>query len=202
MGNRPDLLLNASVGHRGEGVSGADILADIERRRRPDPRTVLLVVLVLNALAMSRAGMTTILVVNLVAVGALMYARAWRWTASFVGVQMLWLTLVFVLPQLWTSAVSAFFVVIGYWMIKLTTAAGVAAYAVKTIVPGELIAAFRRMRIPNAITVPTVVSCVSCLPWSASIRRSVRRWRCAVCRWDGRPSSNRCGIWNTCWFLC
>lgn len=157
MGNRPDLLLNASVGHRGEGVSGADILADIERRRRPDPRTVLLVVLVLNALAMSRAGMTTILVVNLVAVGALMYARAWRWTASFVGVQMLWLTLVFVLPQLWTSAVSAFFVVIGYWMIKLTTAAGVAAYAVKTIVPGELIAAFRRMRIPNAITVPAVV---------------------------------------------
>ncbi|QOR45741.1 hypothetical protein [Trueperella pecoris] len=28
--------------------------------------------------------MTTILVVNLVAIGALIHARAWRWVASFV----------------------------------------------------------------------------------------------------------------------
>ncbi|EEJ53516.1 cobalt transport protein [Mobiluncus mulieris 28-1] len=124
---------------------------------QPDPRTAILVLLVVNALVMGRNSMTISLICLAIATVALATTGRWRFLAGFLGVEAGWLILFLVLPHLWQNGFVAFLALMGYWMFKLTTAGGIASYLVILVRPGQFVAALRRMRIPIAITVPVIV---------------------------------------------
>ncbi|MDY5588710.1 MAG: energy-coupling factor transporter transmembrane component T [Arcanobacterium sp.] len=138
-------------------ISSDDVLAAGSNQTRPDPRTVLLVMFVLNALVMSHSGMVIMLGVAAVTLGALLSARAYSWAGGFCAIQAMWLVFIFVLPKIWPCGFTAFLVVLSYWMFKLCAVGGLAGYALKVIVAGELVAGLRSLRIPVAVTVPVVV---------------------------------------------
>ncbi|MDY3127560.1 MAG: energy-coupling factor transporter transmembrane component T [Corynebacterium sp.] len=138
-------------------ASAADIMAHACEQRRPDPRTVLLSVFVINALVMGRTGLLTVVITSGVIFMALVVARAMKWALIFLLAQSFLLFLAIGLPFLWVNKVTAFLVILGYWTCKLCAAFGIAAYAFRVVFPDELVAALRRMHIPTAVTVPLVV---------------------------------------------
>lgn len=138
-------------------LTGAEVLAASRKRLRPDPRTILLVVLVLNALVMSRCGVNVTLVVMALALVSLVLSRAYAWALAYLGWGIVLVLMVVVIPVLWVNGFTIFLLTVGYWMLKLHAAVGMSAYAIKNIVPGELTAGLRQLRVPIALTVPITV---------------------------------------------
>ena len=149
----PGLLASCRLDH----VTSAEILAANQRHSRPDPRTVLLVIFALNALVMSRLPIAITFLVAGIALLALLSTRCYSWLLGFLAVEGTWIACIYFFPKIWPNAFTAFLMVLGYWMIKLCTVGGLAGYAIKAIVPGELVAGLRSLRILVAITVPLVV---------------------------------------------
>ena len=147
----------SAASYRQNQVTSAEILAASQCRSQPDPRTILLAIFVLNALVMSQLPIAITFLVAGIALLALLSTRCYSWALGFLAVEGTWIACIYLFPRIWPSALTAFLVVLGFWMIKLCTVGGLAGYAIKAIVPGELVAGLRELRIPIAITVPLVV---------------------------------------------
>lgn len=147
----------SAASYHQDQVTSAEILAANQRHSRPDPRTVILVIFVLNALVMSRLPIVITFLVAGIALLALLLSRCYSWALGFLAVEGTWVACIYLFPRIWPSALTAFLMVLGYWMIRICTVGGLAGYAIKTIVPGELVAGLRSLRIPIAVTVPLVV---------------------------------------------
>lgn len=126
-------------------------------KNRPDPRTVVLVVFTINALVMSPTSLAVVMCAVGVSLLALTVTRAFRWALTLLAVESFWLLLALIPGQLWHSTWTALVAVLGYWMFKLCAAGGIAAYAVAVVVPSELVAGLRQLRVPIGITVPLTV---------------------------------------------
>lgn len=150
----PSTLTPATINPSPNKLSRAELTF---RAWKPDPRTAMLLVFVINALVMGRNSMAVSLLAFGVVIVALGSTRRWCVLAGILGVEALWLTLFLVLPYFWANPLTAFLAVVGYWMFKLTTAGGIAAYAIIVVQPGQLVAALRRVHMPIAVTVPVIV---------------------------------------------
>ncbi|MGJ9492285.1 energy-coupling factor transporter transmembrane component T family protein [Actinotignum sp. GS-2025b] len=128
--------------------AGGILSLDERRRWRPDPRTVLLLVLVGNALVMTRGSFLLAVIVVLVAALALVSNGRVKLALGIIVVE-------------------------SFWMFKLCAAAALAGYALTVLVPGELVAALRALRIPVAVTAPITVL-LRFLPIVVSEYRAVR----------------------------
>lgn len=153
--------------------AGAILSLDERRRWRPDPRTVLLLVLVGNALVMTRGSFLLAVIVVLVAALALVSNGRVKLALGIIVVESFWMFLIFLPSLTGASALGAFFVAFGFWMFKLCAAAALAGYALTVLVPGELVAALRALRIPVAVTAPVTVL-LRFLPIVVSEYRAVR----------------------------
>ncbi len=153
--------------------AGAILSLDRRRRWRPDPRTVLLLVLVGNALVMTRGSFLLAVIVVLVAALALISNGRVKLALGVLAVESFWIFLIFLPSLIGPSAPGAFFVALGFWMFKLCAAAALAGYALTVLVPGELVAALRALHIPVAVTAPVTVL-LRFLPIVVSEYRAVR----------------------------
>lgn len=135
----------SAASYHQDQVTSAEILAANQRHSRPDPRTVILVIFVLNALVMSRLPIVITFLVAGIALLALLLSHCYSWALGFLAVEGTWVACIYLFPRIWPSALTAFLMVLGYWMIRICTVGGLAGYAIKTIVPGELVAGLRKI---------------------------------------------------------
>ncbi|MEZ2189341.1 energy-coupling factor transporter transmembrane component T [Corynebacterium sp. CCM 9204] len=125
--------------------------------KNPDPRTLLLLLLTVNALVMGNTDQLVIAVAALVTSLALVGAGRLRWAVllllSFIALT----AAAHVVPDLWQNPVTALIGVLAYWIARFTVAFGVAVYVLVQLRPAELNAALRRMHAPNWLIIPLAV---------------------------------------------
>ncbi|WP_311777606.1 energy-coupling factor transporter transmembrane component T [Trueperella abortisuis] len=140
----------------------------------PDPRTVLLAVLVINVLAMSRrAGFAGCLVAFCVAWAAVWTLGRVRAAVKIGLAQAILVALAIVPSSLWPNGFTAFVTVACMWLAQFGATVAIAYYAIAVIAPGELVAAMRQLRCPVAVVVPLTVM-LRFIPLVVSEYRGIR----------------------------
>ena len=129
---------------------------ELSLRAHPDPRTVLLFVLVANLLALGPMTTAGVVFAEAVALGLLLLSRRLRTAAACAVVFVIaWALLELLLA--WPSGVSAIAAAIGFWTMRFTVCVTVGAFALAVLRPAEVVAALRAMRVPQAIVIPFAV---------------------------------------------
>lgn len=90
----------SAASYHQDQVTSAEILAANQRHSRPDPRTVLLVIFVLNALVMSRLPMAITFLVAGIALLALLSTRCYSWALGFLAVEGTWIACIYLFPRI------------------------------------------------------------------------------------------------------
>ncbi len=156
--------------------SGArvEVVEELLRRKlRPDPRLVLLAMVVCNIAVMSQVDLRLVAICSVLTALALITARAWKTVITMLAIEGMWAFFLGLAPGLWPNVVTGFLAMVGLWLIRFTVSAALAGYFIIAVVPGELVASLRRLHVPIAITVPLTVL-LRFLPMVASEYRAVR----------------------------
>lgn len=138
-------------------ILGAQTATSLFSAERPDPRTVLLALAIINFLSVSRLGITVVMLSTGVTLVALALIRAWKAALGVLIMQSLWVFFILGLPRLWANGFTAFLATTSFWFLQLTGAGAIALYAIRRIQPGELVAGLRQLRFPRAIVTPLTV---------------------------------------------
>lgn len=127
------------------------------RRRGLDPRTKIVLLVLVSGLVMAPGGLRFVLPGILLAVGLAVWDRAWRRLATLlVMVGAMWL-IGWGLPLLWPNIVTATLSLLGVYGIRFVTAIGVGRHVVATTSPTQLSAGLRAWHVPRAIAVTLAV---------------------------------------------
>ncbi len=124
---------------------------------RPDPRTMLAALLVINTLALSAASLRPTFVAGAIGLIALASTRSWKILAGFAVLEAACLLGLHAAPLLPPGTTGVFLLSVSYWVLRLSVAVSVAVHATQVIQPGELLVAMRSMRLPVSLTVPVVI---------------------------------------------
>lgn len=124
------------------------------RLLRLDPRTTLLILLVVNALVLGTGTTTATLAAALLVAGLLMTVTTGAALRTYVATFALTLSCFLWLPTLWHSTASAFIAAAAFWFSRFTVSIGLAGYVVSTTGASELAAALRTLRVPQVIVIP------------------------------------------------
>ncbi|WP_052450452.1 energy-coupling factor transporter transmembrane component T [Actinomyces polynesiensis] len=127
------------------------------RLLRLDPRTKLLVLVVVNAITL-RSSPTAVVLAAAVLVAALLLTVTSSWALrpyllTFGGT----LACFLLLPLLWHSTASAFIAAAAFWFSRFTVSLGMAGYVVSTTGASEMAAALRGLHVPQTIVIPFTV---------------------------------------------
>lgn len=123
-----------------------------------DPRTKLLLLLVVNALVLGN-GPFSVTLAGFVVVAALLATAgigARRWLSYAIPVAGLAIAFL-LLPRLGSNAVLALVVAMAFWFVRFAVAIGLAWYLVATTGPAEFSAGLSRLRVPQSIVIPFAV---------------------------------------------
>ncbi|MDU7516570.1 MAG: energy-coupling factor transporter transmembrane protein EcfT, partial [Varibaculum cambriense] len=85
----------SAASYHQDQVTSAEILAANQRHSRPDPRTVILVIFVLNALVMSRLPIVITFLVAGIALFALLLSPCYSWALGFLAVEGTWVACIY-----------------------------------------------------------------------------------------------------------
>ncbi|WP_151529447.1 MULTISPECIES: energy-coupling factor transporter transmembrane component T [Corynebacterium] len=124
---------------------------------RPDPRTVLLTLITINALALGATTRTVEIAAAVVVFTALATLRRPK---PFFGFLIFWLFFIFgyeLIINAGASTTLALLSGIGYWLSRFGLVIAAAYWAVSSIRPTELIDALKRLHAPNFLVVPLAV---------------------------------------------
>ena len=123
----------------------------------PDPRTLILLLITVNALAMGRTDDVVVAAAATVVIVALTAAGRVRWALLLlIGFAALATTAEWA-PLLWRNPVGVLIGVLAYWFARFSVAFGVAAFVLTQLRPAELNAALRRIHAPNWLIIPLAV---------------------------------------------
>lgn len=126
-------------------------------RSHPDPRTVVVVLVVVNALALFSKSLVVVLACATCVVLALLFAKRFRTSFGFALTFTVAAAFFFapqVLPQ---NSVVILLSIIGFWVFRFGTVLGLGAYFVSVITPGELSSALCAARVPRTMRIPMIV---------------------------------------------
>ncbi|WP_181274477.1 energy-coupling factor transporter transmembrane component T [Brevibacterium oceani] len=135
-------------------------IADVEAvfrspARVPDPRTILTVLLIINATVLASTAQIVAYAALLLAVICLYTVRP-RYGLIALAIAALGTGLALA-GQAWPTPVLAFLGVIGHWTARFTATAAFAVYALTAIRPSVLVASLRAARFPRFVIVPITV---------------------------------------------
>lgn len=130
-------------------------------RAVPDPRTILLAMLLINGAVLAQAAFPgvicgAVVVTVLLATSGLRSAvrHACTFAVTFTAFAAMYLWLPHALPSTATAVLAA----LGFWCARFSIAIGVSAYAIGVIRPTELTAALRAVRTPQFLVIPLAVA--------------------------------------------
>lgn len=124
---------------------------------KPDPRTLLLAVVIINLLVMSTASLTTAVLCALVVIAAHASAGLNRTTLSVAVSLTVFAVLFWVGRAFAGNPLVGFVSMCSYWFFRFGAAIAGALYMYWCVTPGELTAALYRMRVPRVLTIPLIV---------------------------------------------
>lgn len=163
---------DAAAEEVGPGGS-VEVLLGTGRGVRPDPRTALVAVVVLNGAALSVGELAPSLMAGVIGWIALASIGTWGLLSGFACAELVCVACLYLVPLAGPSVLGGVVVTTAYWVLRVTVATAVAVYAVKVVQPGELLVALRSMRVPVALTVPVLVL-LRFVPVAAKEYRAVR----------------------------
>ncbi len=126
-------------------------------RWRLDPRTKLLALVVVNAMAFQIVSQTALAAAFLLVCGLL--AGCWplgRWLRFAVGVPLVVIASVLAAAHI-DQPLVAIAAMAGYWSGRFAISIGMAGYVLASVRPAEFTAALQAMRIPRSLVVPMTV---------------------------------------------
>ncbi|MCS4592285.1 energy-coupling factor transporter transmembrane protein EcfT [Brevibacterium sediminis] len=121
----------------------------------PDPRTIIIVLLIINATVLASTSQILAYAAVLLAVVCLATVRP-RYALTALTVAAIG-TGIALAAGIWPNPVFVFAGVIGHWTMRFTATVAFAVYALIAIRPTVLVAALRRARCPRFIVVPVTV---------------------------------------------
>ncbi|MCL0246058.1 energy-coupling factor transporter transmembrane protein EcfT [Corynebacterium sp. CCM 8835] len=125
--------------------------------RHADPRTLILLLLTVNALMMGRTDQLVAIAGALLTVTALLVTGRIRWAILLLVSVVLLTAAAYWIPAHWSNSPAALVGVLAYWISRFTVAVGIAAFVLTQLRPTELNAALRRMHAPNWLIIPLAV---------------------------------------------
>ncbi|PID98204.1 MAG: hypothetical protein CSA83_01690, partial [Actinomycetales bacterium] len=129
----------------------------MDTKNHPDPRTLVVVLLVFNTLLLGVGGFLVTVLIGVFSVLALATIGKPRVMVGAL-VWMVGTALLFLLPLYGgENAFLAVLSMIGYWANKFAVTISLGIYAINAIRPGELIAALNKIRAPQFIVIPVAV---------------------------------------------
>lgn len=123
--------------------------------RIPDPRTILIVLIVINATVLASTSQILAYTAVLLAVICLATVRP-RFALTALSIAAIGTALALAAVA-WPLPVLVFVGVIGHWTMRFTATAAFAVYALIAIRPSVLVAALRRVHLPRFVVVPVTV---------------------------------------------
>lgn len=152
---RRSCVSNLSASVLSDGRTPADIA--LEGRPGLDPRTKILLVILVSTVIMSPGGLRYVPAVLVMAIGLAMWERAWRRAIGLPVLAAAMWGLGWLLPLWWPNAFTAIVSVACAYLIRFVVAIGVGTHLIATTSPTQLNAAFRAWRIPRPISVTLAV---------------------------------------------
>ncbi|MBI8999999.1 energy-coupling factor transporter transmembrane protein EcfT [Corynebacterium sp. CCM 9185] len=125
--------------------------------RHADPRTLILLLLTVNALMMGRTDQLVTIAGALLTVTALLFTGRARWAIVLLVSVFLLTAAAYWIPTHWPNSASALIGVLAFWISRFTVAAGIAVFVLTQLRPTELNAALRRMHTPHWLIIPLAV---------------------------------------------
>lgn len=122
-----------------------------------DPRSKILLVLVVSLAVMSPGGLVFVPAGILLATGLALSERAWSRVVTFPIAAILIYLLGWVLPLVWTTPVVTVVAIGCGYLIRFVAAFGVGAHLITTTSPTQLSAALRAWHMPRALSVTLAV---------------------------------------------
>lgn len=122
----------------------------------PDPRAILLAVMVINAVALS-SGSTKALFASVVFTALCLLTVNARFCCVFLAIFWVFYCSYLGLLAVGRSTTAAFAAVVFLWFSRYTVSIGIGAVALLTLTPSALNAALRQLRLPIWIVLPLVV---------------------------------------------
>lgn len=122
-----------------------------------DPRTKIVLVLVVSAVVMSPGGLVFVPAALALAVGLAVWEGAWGRAGGLAAIAVAMWVLGWIVPLWWTNPVTAILSLASTYLIRFVAAIGVGMHLIATTSPTKLSAAFRAWRMPRAIAVTLAV---------------------------------------------
>ncbi|ALJ19788.1 energy-coupling factor transporter transmembrane component T [Microbacterium sp. No. 7] len=131
--------------------------AGVAARRGLDPRSKILLVLLVSLAVMSPGGLVFVPAGVLLATGLAVSERAWSRVVAIPLAAIAMYLLGWVLPLVWANPVVTVVAIGCGYLIRFVAAFGVGAHLVATTSPTQLSAALRAWRLPRAVSVTLAV---------------------------------------------
>lgn len=128
-----------------------------ERRRELDPRSKIILVVLVSTVVMSPGGLRFVPVALALAVALAIWEGAWRRAVALPVVAGAMWVLGWLLPLWWPNAFTAIVSIACVYLIRFVVAIGVGMHVIATTSPTQLSVALRSWRIPRAISVTLAV---------------------------------------------
>ncbi len=126
-------------------------------RQGIDPRSKILVVILVSTIVMSPSGLQFVPAALVLAVALAAWEGAWRRAAALPLITAATWVLGWLLPLWWPNALTAIVSIACVYLIRFVVTIGVGMHLVATTSPTQLAVAFRAWRIPRAISVTLAV---------------------------------------------
>ncbi|WP_448852092.1 energy-coupling factor transporter transmembrane component T [Corynebacterium sp. 335C] len=142
------------------GAEAPATAADVVRRGealRVDPRTVLLMLLAGNALAMANLPARVYIAVGAVACVLLATVGRWRTLAWVAGLLVVFSAGYLLIPRLTEGTGWALLGVTCLWFARFAVTIGLGLWAIRAVRPAELMSALRAVRCPKQLLIPVAV---------------------------------------------
>ena len=153
----------------------AEVVEELLRRKlRPDPRLVLLAMVVCNIAVMSQVDLRLVAICSVLTALALITARAWKTVIAMLAIEAMWAFFLGLAPGLWPNVVTGFLAMVGLWLIRFTVSAALAGYFIIAVVPGELWPRCAASTSPLPSRFPSPFCCASYRWWLPSTARCAK----------------------------
>lgn len=126
-------------------------------RQALDPRTKIILVILVSTAVMSPGGLRFVPAALALAVGLAVWEGAWRRALALPAAAAAMWVIGWLLPLWWPNALTAIVSIACVYLIRFVVAIGVGMHLIATTSPTQLSAAFRAWRVPRAISVTLAV---------------------------------------------
>lgn len=136
----------------------SDLVAQVGRRPLLDPRTTTALVITANLVALSpHSPFLLVAILGIVVIALLLLTKKWGPVSKYIAVVLVFAAFLGMgyLPN--PNPVTATFGVLGYYLLRFTVLYGAGMFLLYCATPTELIAALRRLHLPNILLIPLAV---------------------------------------------